>query len=127
METNQIHRADSTLADLQRICSPRPSFPITTFAWLVACLLILLGVAFELGMLGFGPYNSSGVWLFSVIGRNAWIMLADLVVPQLREVTKAWPLVLVILGSAILLIARRWNRFDMATAAGSVTKENNGN
>jgi hypothetical protein len=127
METNQIHRADETLADLRRICSTSPSFPITNFAWLVACLLILLGAAFELGMLGFGPYNSSGVWLLSVIGQNGWIMLADLAVPQLRELAKIWPLVLVSLGSAIILIARRWNRSDIAVAGGPVTKENNGN
>jgi hypothetical protein len=100
---------------------------MTTFAWLFACLLILLGVVFELGMMGFGPYNSSGVWLFSVIGGNGWIMLADLVVPELRVLAKVWPLVLVSLGSAIILIARHWNYSHMATAAGSVSKENNGN
>lgn len=127
METNPIHRADSTLADLQRICSTRPPIPKISLAWLIAWLLILLGAAFELGMLGFGPYNSSGVWWFSVIGRNGWIMLADFVAPELREMAKIWPLALVSLGSAILLIARRWNRFEMATSASSVTKENNGN
>jgi hypothetical protein len=115
------------MANLQRICSTRPSCPITSFAWLVACLLILLGAAFELGMLGLGPYNSSSVWLFSVIGRNGWIMLADLVAPQIREMAKVWPLVLVSLGSAILLIARRWNRFEIAIAVRSVAKEDNGN
>ncbi len=50
-------------------------FPPQRFRGLAACLLILLGVAFELGMLGFGPYNSSDVWLFSVIGKNVWIAL----------------------------------------------------
>lgn len=126
METNRNHRAERTVADSERLRSANPSFPVATFAWLVACLLILLGAAFELGMLGVGPYNSSGVWLFSVISRNAWIMLADWVVPELREMAKVWPLVLVSIGSAILLIARRWDRFDIAAAGSSVTKENNG-
>jgi hypothetical protein len=105
----------------------RSTNPIATFAWLVACLLILLGMAFELGMLGFGPYNSTGVWLFSVVGRNGWVMLADFIIPELRELAKIWPLILISLGSAILLIARRWNRFDAAVAPSSAVKEDHGN
>jgi hypothetical protein len=124
METNQIHRTGKTVADSRRRHS---AGPIRSFAWLVACLLILLGVAFELGMLGFGPYNSSGVWLFSVVGRNGWIILADFVAPQLRELLKMWPLMLVMLGSAILLIMLHRNRFDWTVAASSSTKENNAN
>lgn len=124
METNQIHRAEQPAADSRRRSS---TSPITTFGWLVACLLILLGVAFELGMLGFGPYNSSGVWLYSVLGRNVWIMLTDFVIPQLRELVKTWPLMLVTLGSAILLIARRRNQFDTAVAPSSTMKEHHGN
>lgn len=124
METTQIHRAEKAMARSRR----RPSSsPIRTSAWLVACLMILLGVAFELGMLGFGPYNSSGVWLFSVLGRNGWIMLADFVAPQLRELVKMWPLMLVTLGSAILLAARQRGRFDLAAATSSKSKENNAN
>jgi len=124
METNQIQRAEQNAADSYRHHS---TSPITTFAWLVACLLILLGMAFELGMLGFGPYNSSGVLLLSVVGRNGWIMLADLVVPELRELAKIWPLMLISLGSAILLVAWHRSRFDLVAATGSMSKENNAN
>jgi hypothetical protein len=127
METTPVHRAEKTADDSRRGYSAGSLFPITTFAWLAAALLILLGAAFELGILGVGPYNSSDVWLFSMIGRNAWIMLADLVVPELRELVKVWPLILVSLGSAILLIARRWNRFDSMGAAGAGRKENHAN
>lgn len=95
-----------------------------TPAWLAAGLLILLGAAFELGILGFGPYNSSDAWLFAVIGKNAWMMLADLVVPELREILKVWPLILVTMGSAILLIAQPWNRIDSAAATSSGGEEN---
>jgi hypothetical protein len=127
METNQFHRAEPTLADPHGRRSPRASSATSTLAALAACLLILLGVAFELGMLGIGPYNSSGVWVLSLVGKNGWIMLANLVAPQLREMVKIWPLMLVILGSAIFLISRRWNRFDTAAIPSSVMKENNGN
>jgi hypothetical protein len=124
METNQIHRTEKAVAHshLRESISP-----FRTFAWLVACLLILLGVAFELGMLGFGPYNSSGVWLYAAVGRNGWIMLADFVLPELRELVKVWPLMLVSLGSAVLLIMRRQNQFDLAAAERVVPKKHNGN
>jgi hypothetical protein len=127
METNQFHRAEPSMANSHRRTSTGASSPIANLAWLAACLLILLGLAFELGMLGFGPYNSSDVWLYSVIGRNAWIMLSDLVIPQLRELVKMWPVMLVSLGSAILLIAQRRRRIDAVAAPSSMTKENNGN
>jgi len=127
METNEIHRAEQAIANSHCRRSTSPSFPIAIVAWLAACLLILLGAAFELGMLGFGPYNSSDAWLFSVIGRNAWTMLADLVVPELRELARIWPLMLVSVGSAILLIVRRWNGFDLMAANRSGRKENNAN
>jgi hypothetical protein len=124
METNQIHRAEHLPAISQIRRSSNPSSPIATLAWLAACLLILLGVAFELGMLGFGPYNSNNLWMFSAIGRNVWIMLSNLAVPELRDIARMWPLMLVSLGSAILLIARRWSRFDSMTVESSGRKEN---
>lgn len=97
---------------------------MATLSWLVASLLILLGVAFELGMLGFGPYNSNDLWMFSAIGRNAWIILSNLTVPELRDIVRVWPLMLVSLGFAILLIVRRWNRYDSIAANSSGRKEN---
>jgi hypothetical protein len=127
METNQIHRADQTETNSPGRFSTNPSFPAATLSWLSACLLILLGVAFELGMLGFGPYNSTGVWLLTVIGKNAWVMVANLAAPELGGLAKIWPLVLVSLGSAILLIARGWNRFNSIAAKSSGRKENHAN
>jgi hypothetical protein len=126
METNPVHRAEPAAANSSDCHSPRPSFPITTFLWLAACLLILLCGAFELGMLGFGPYNSSGVLLLSVVGKNAWTILANLVFPELRELLKIWPLTLVILGASILFIAKRWIQFE-SSAVSSGRNENNAN
>jgi hypothetical protein len=124
METNQIHRAEQTEANSPDRRSFNPFFPTATLSWLAACLLILLGVAFELGMLGFGPYNSSDVWLFSVIGKNTWIAFTNLVVPELPDLVRIWPLILVSIGSAILLIARSRSRLNSITAASSRRKEN---
>jgi hypothetical protein len=127
METNQFHRTEPTVPDSHVRRSLSASSATSTLAVIAACLLILLGVAFELGMLGFGPYNSTDVWVLSLIGKNGWVMLANLAVPQLREMAKIWPLMLVILGSAIFLISRHFNRFDPVASTSSVTKENNGN
>jgi hypothetical protein len=111
METNSIHRAEQTFENPRRSDSSSPAIS-TTFTWLAAAVLILIGVAFELGMFGFGPYNSANAWMFSVITRNVWTMLAGLVIPELREFVRIWPIVLVILGAAILTIAQSWNRSD---------------
>jgi hypothetical protein len=127
MEPNQIHRAEQIAANSDSRNATNSSVPNATISWIAAGLLILLGVAFELGMLGFGPYNSSDVWLFSVIGKNAWIALTNLALPELREIVRIWPMVLVSLGSAILLIARRWSHFNSSTAASSGRNENHAN
>lgn len=127
METNQIQRAVETAANSHCRNSTSRSVPTATISWIAASLLILLGVAFELGMLGFGPYNSSDIWLFSVVGKNAWIAITDLALPELREIVRIWPLALVSLGSAILLIARRWSDFSSSTAASSGRKQNHAN
>ena len=117
METNPIHRAEPSAANSTVRQSTRPSFPATIFAWSAACLLVLLGAAFELGMLGFGPYNSSGVLLLSVVGKNLWTTLADLAFPELRELVRIWPLILVVLGASILSIAQRRHQFDSSAAS----------
>jgi hypothetical protein len=125
MERNPVHRAERAAANSVGR-STGSLFPIITFAWLAACLLILLGAAFELGMLGFGPYNSTGVLLLSVVGKNAWATLTDLAFPELCEFVKIWPLILVALGASLLLIAQQRNRFE-SVGAGSGRKENHAN
>jgi hypothetical protein len=112
METNPVHRAEPAAANSTGRHSTSRSSPTTTLAWLAVCLLVLLGAAFELGMLGFGPYNSSGVLLLSVVAKNAWTILADLAFPELCELVRIWPLILVVIGASILLIAQRRRQFE---------------
>jgi hypothetical protein len=127
METNQIQRAPQQMASFDFHASAKSPFAITTLAWLIAALLILLGITFEMGMLGFGPYNSNDAWMFAVAGKNAWIMLANLEVPQLIELVRTWPMALVVLGSGILLTAELWRRAHSISAAGFGRKERHGN
>ncbi len=126
METNPAHRAEPAAANSTVRHLASQTFPTTTLAWLAACLLILLGAAFELGMLGVGPYDSSGVLLLSVAGKNAWTMLADLAFPELREIVRIWPLILVILGVSILFVTQLRNRIE-SVAVSSDRKENHAN
>ena len=124
METNQIHLGNRSGAGAN-LSRSHVSRPAATLAWLAAVILILIGAAFQLGMLGFGPYNSSDLWLFPALGRNVWIAIVDLAGPQLINYLSAWPIVLVSFGSAILLIVRRRNRFDSNLSSGSPGRTSN--
>jgi hypothetical protein len=118
METNQIHPAPQQMAKLDFRLSAKSPFAITPLAWLTAALLILLGITFEMGMLGYGPYNSNDIWMFAVAGKNAWIMLASLGIPQMVELVRTWPMTLVVLGSGILLTAGLWRSAHSVSETG---------
>jgi hypothetical protein len=69
-----------------------------------ATLLILLGIVFQLGELGYGHLQSSNLWFFSTMLTDIWNILSlRLDVPALGELLHYWPLALVGLGLAILL------------------------
>jgi hypothetical protein len=69
-----------------------------------ATLLILLGIVFQLGELGYGHLQSGNLWFFSTMLTDIWNILSlRLDVPALGELLHYWPLVLVGLGLAILL------------------------
>jgi hypothetical protein len=77
-----------------------------------ASLLILLGIAFQLGELGYGHLRLDNLWLFSMMLGDIWnILSVRLNIPSAGEVLRYWPLILVGLGLAILL-ATQENRFS---------------
>lgn len=72
-----------------------------------ATLLILLGILFQLGELGYGHLQSGNFWFFSTMMTDIWNILSlRLDVPALGEMLHYWPLALVGLGLAILLATR---------------------
>jgi hypothetical protein len=76
-----------------------------------AALLIVLGIAFQLGELGYGHLRLDNLWLFSMMLADIWnILSVRLNIPSAGEVLRYWPLILVGLGLAILL-ATQENRF----------------
>ena len=79
-----------------------------------ASLLILLGIAFQFGELGYGHLRLDNLWLFSMMLADIWnILSVRLNIPSAAEVLRYWPLILVGLGLAILL-ATQENRFSAA-------------
>jgi hypothetical protein len=89
-------------------------------AALAAAALILLGVVFQLGELGYGHLRSEDFWLFSVLLASFWNMLAmRLNVPVMHEVMRCWPLILVCTGIAILLLSRRMMNSEEPHGAGA--------
>lgn len=79
-----------------------------------ATLLILLGVVFQLGELGYGHLGLDNLWFFSIMFTDIWNILSmRLNIPNLADLLRYWPLVLVGLGLAILL-ATHENRSSRA-------------
>lgn len=86
------------------------SFSTTSIVMLMAGLLILLGIVFQLGELGYGHMNPANLWFVSVVTQSAWNLLAMRTNgPALEEILRWWPLALVSVGLAILLLQRERN------------------
>lgn len=70
-------------------------------------LLILLGLVFQIGEFGYGRSLAQDFWFFSMLLTNLWNMLAvPMNVPGPRQVTRFWPLLLVGMGLAIVMLRR---------------------
>lgn len=81
------------------------SFSATSIMILTAALLILLGIVFQLGELGYGHLGAQNFWFVSMVAQSAWNMLSMRGNgPAFDEVVRWWPLALVSMGLAILLL-----------------------
>jgi len=95
--TNAIQQGPSALSILGR-----------TFGMGGAGLLILAGLVFQLGALGY--VQSGNLWIVSTILESVWRMLiAQQVAPEMQGLMAFWPLALISMGLAILLVTRREN------------------
>lgn len=83
------------------------SFSVTTITILVAGLLILLGIVFQLGELGYGHVNAHNLWLVSVVTQSALNLLSAFSNGgALEGILQWWPLALVSVGLGILMLQR---------------------
>ncbi len=73
-----------------------------------AGLLILVGLVFQLGTLGFGHVQPGNLWIASTVVQGVWSMLIlQLDSPGVHAIATFWPSLLIGVGLAILLVARR--------------------
>jgi len=73
-----------------------------------AGLLILVGLVLQLGALGYGHAQPGNIWIASTFVGSVWSMLyAQLDAPGVQALVTFWPLLLVSMGLAILLMMRR--------------------
>jgi hypothetical protein len=72
-----------------------------------AGLLILVGLVLQLGALGYGHAQPGNIWIASTIVESAWTMLiAQLDAPEVQALATFWPLLLISMGLAILLVTK---------------------
>ncbi|HUO33586.1 MAG TPA: hypothetical protein VMU43_01210 [Candidatus Acidoferrum sp.] len=91
----------------------------TALNLLGAILLILLGIVLQLSELGYGHLCLGNFWFFSMIATGLWnILAAHSSVPAAREIFSFWPLLLVCVGIAALLV-RSANCPDTSTSSGA--------
>jgi hypothetical protein len=69
-----------------------------------AAVLILLGIVFQLGALGYADVSPDNAWVLSVMGEGLWNILSMLAKSVISEVVlRYWPILLVLTGCAAVL------------------------
>jgi hypothetical protein len=112
MSSNEIRFGDETMTSTNGQSRVTSFLSGAQIPMAGAALLILLGIVFQLGELGYGHFRLDNLWLFSMMLADIWnILSVRLNIPSAAEVLRYWPLVLVGLGLAILL-ATQENRFS---------------
>jgi hypothetical protein len=72
-----------------------------------AGLLILLGLVLQLGALGYGHVQPGNMWIASTVVQSVWNMvILQLDSHGVHAVATFWPLLLISMGLAILLLTR---------------------
>jgi hypothetical protein len=103
-DRNKLRAGDEQMTNTNDRSSMTSTLEGVRFPEAGATLLILLGIVFQLGELGYGHLQSSNLWFFSTMLTDIWNILSlRLDVPALGELLHYWPLALVGLGLAILL------------------------
>jgi hypothetical protein len=112
MNGNALRTGDETMTSTNGQSPMTSMISSARIPMVGATLLILLGIVFQLGELGYGHLRLDNLWLFSMMLGDIWNILSmRLNLPNAGEVLRYWPLILVGLGLAILL-ATQENRFS---------------
>lgn len=126
MDAGNFHAGDDAVTNVNQQSLLGISIPTAAMASLAATLLISFGVVFQLGELGYGPYSQGGIWTMSLIARGAWTLLETLDLTTLWDLPQIWLLSFVVMGLAILSIARRGSRSSAKSQIASRIGESHG-
>ncbi|HUJ32514.1 MAG TPA: hypothetical protein VLY23_14625 [Candidatus Acidoferrum sp.] len=80
------------------------TFSATSAMMVAAALLILLGIVFQLGELGYGHLQN--LWFVSMLTQDVWNLVALHTSGELEDVFRFWPVALVSMGLALLMLQR---------------------
>jgi hypothetical protein len=107
MDSNTVRAGGEIMVNTNRQASFGGSLSTTSITMVIAALLILVGIVFQLGELGYGHVNPANYWFVSMITQSAWDLLALRTNgPVLEEVVRFWPIALVSVGLGILMLQR---------------------
>jgi len=80
-----------------------------------AVLLILMGFALQLTVLGYGHFNANNFWFVPVVLEGIWNMIASpMDIPTMQDLLRFWPLLFVCSG-LMMLVSLRPARLARAT------------
>lgn len=84
-----------------------------------AILLILLGIVIQLSELGYGHVRPENFWLFSMVATSVWNLFAlHTNAPGAHELLSFWPLLLISVGLAALLVKTSTCRVHTSSPSG---------
>jgi hypothetical protein len=101
---NKVRAGDENMTNANRQSLVATTLEGVRFPEAGATFLILLGSVFQLVELGYAHLGLGNLWFFSIMFTDIWNILSmRLNIPNLADLLRYWPLVLVGLGLAILL------------------------
>jgi hypothetical protein len=108
MERDTDMAGDEIMTIVNRQAPLAPSASGRVFIMGGAGLLILVGLVLQLGTLGYGHVQPGNIWIASTIAGSVWSMLtSQLDAPWAQELATFWPLLVISMGLAMLLVTRR--------------------
>ncbi|MFY9751326.1 MAG: hypothetical protein WAJ92_01700 [Candidatus Acidiferrales bacterium] len=91
-------------ANRQQLSAARWQAAAGVFA--AAILLILVGIVFQLGEIGYGHFSAQNLWVLSTLATTVWhVAAARLNGPGVHDLAQFWPLLPVVLGFSIFAVA----------------------
>jgi hypothetical protein len=119
MNSDTLHAGATTMAKTNRRFSSQDGVSNSMLAMAGAGLLILVGVMFQLGELGYSHLSPANFWLATMVTEGVWNVLAmHCDGPALQQLLRFWPLVLVAFGMGLLLITKRDSNMSLSKISG---------